>query len=104
MFAMLHFKHNTSTTLAFVCLLHNLVDHNFSLGYYKVERVIAGRACTCMHALYKIREFLSYKGFNLIKVYFSVHYSAMMYMLSFVPMPGDTSGSSGCEILIRHPL
>ena len=29
-----------------------------------------------MRAIYKIREFLSYKGFNLIKVYFSVHYSA----------------------------
>ena len=29
-----------------------------------------------IHAIYKIREFLSYKGFDLIKVYFSVHYSA----------------------------
>ena len=29
-----------------------------------------------MHAIYKIREFLSYKGFNLIKVYFTVHHSA----------------------------
>ena len=29
-----------------------------------------------MHAIYKIREFLPYKGFNLIKVYFSVYYSA----------------------------
>ena len=29
-----------------------------------------------MHAICKIKEFLSYRGFNLIKVYFSVHYSA----------------------------
>ena len=26
-----------------------------------------------MHAIYKIREFLSYKGFNLIKVHTMVH-------------------------------
>ena len=27
----------------------------------------------CMHAIYKIGEFLSYKGFDLIKVYTMVH-------------------------------
>ena len=36
MFAMLHFKRKTSTTFAFVYLLHNPVDvlyhYNFSLG------------------------------------------------------------------------
>ena len=30
-----------------------------------------------MHAVYKIREFLSYKGFNLIKVHLSANYSAL---------------------------
>ena len=29
-----------------------------------------------IHAIYKIREFLSFKGFNLSKVYFSAHCSA----------------------------
>ena len=49
-----------------------------------------------MHAIYQIRELFSYKGFNLIKVYFSV--PQCMYMLSFVSMSGDTSGSSGCGV------
>ena len=43
-----------------------------------------------MHAVYRIREFLSYKGFNLI--FFSVHYQAILR---------DTSGSSGYEMLLN---
>ena len=30
-----------------------------------------------MHAVYKIREFLSYRGFNLIKVHLSANCSAL---------------------------
>ena len=36
-----------------------------------------------VHAIYKIREFLSCSGFNLIKVYFSVHYSAVAPAVRF---------------------
>ena len=59
-----------------------------------------------MHVIYKIRElkekkkireFLSYKEFNLIKFYFSVHKSACVCFQLFqcLTISGDTSGSSG---------
>ena len=57
-----------------------------------------------MHAIYEIRDFFSYKGFNLIKVYFSVKYSACVFYQNFVSVlgyfnSGDTrTSSSDCEI------
>ena len=46
--------------------------------------LLLSNTCMYMHAIYKIREFLSYKGFNLIKLYFRVHYNACVcYQLLF---------------------
>ena len=73
-----NFKLKTSITFAFVCFLHNpvvvLYRLNFSVDQYKVERVITGHACIA--CFLQDKKVSSYKGFNLIKVYFIVHYSA----------------------------
>ena len=107
---MLHFKRKTSTTFVFVCLLHNPADvlyrHNFSVEY-RLVRLRGSSPVMHVHACYlqdkrvkrkkKIREFLSYKEFNLIKFYFSVHKSACVCFQLFqcLTISGDTSGSSG---------
>ena len=58
-----------------------------------------------MHAIYKIREFLFYKGFNLIKVDFQSEYAIVhVYVINCQVISVDTSGSYGCEILIWRQL
>ena len=58
-----------------------------------------------MHAIYKIREFLSNEGFNLIKV-ISVYTIVHVYVIYCfnAELFQETSGSSGCEIILRRPL